>query len=480
MGLREQAKLDARAILEDTLGFAWPVTLTSPLGVVTSVYGFTTDVGQTIDPETGQAVAGQRASCTVALGALPSLPEAVAEGSRKPWLATFADSQGVFGAWKVVEVLPDRAAGVVVLLLEVFKRAIVHLTGALMLPSLQLAGTVDPVVPVSGELVLPSLQLAGSVAPQVELSGALQLPSLQLAGTVAPQVQLGGSLALPSLQLAGTVAPQVQLSGALQLPSLQLSGSVSPQVQLSGSLTLPSLQLSGSLTTGTSIVSAMLVNSTVGAISSLPDLLNGSNPATQAVGSRQPTGNADLTVSYSGTNVLVWPLAANNSQTGYTALCGWFKFTSVAAATQRLFAIGNGAGGATVRRLVWQTSTNKMQNVIFTVDGSGNRINDSPAAALSAGVYLWLRFVWDQAGATDADKIRNYIANVLQTANLSGTGTLGAGLQATTGNALLGNFTNDGVFATPFTGTHGRRLYWLSAEPTAAQDLALQNYDKPV
>jgi hypothetical protein len=249
MGLREQAKLDARAILEDTLGFAWPVTLTSPLGVVTSVYGFTTDVGQTIDPETGQAVAGQRASCTVALGALPSLPEAVAEGSRKPWLATFADSQGVFGAWKVIEVLPDRAAGVVVLLLEVFKRAIVHLTGALVLPRLQLSGSIEPVVPtMSGELILPSLQLSGTIAPAVDMSGALALPSLQLSGTLAPAVQVSGSLALPSLQLSGTVAPQVQLSGALALPSLQLSGTLAPAVQVSGSLVLPSLQLSGSYT----------------------------------------------------------------------------------------------------------------------------------------------------------------------------------------------------------------------------------------
>lgn len=258
MGLRAQAKLDARAILEDISGFGWPVTLTSPLGVVTSVYGFTTDVGQTIDPETGQAVAGQRASFAVARGALPELPEAVAESSRKPWLATFADSQGVSGTWKVIEVLPDRAVGVVVLLLEVFKRAIVHLTGALALPSLALVGTIAPTVPMSGSLALPSLELAGEIAPAVDVSGSLTLPSLQLAGSLSVGVDVSGSLALPMLQLVGTVAPTVgDLSGSLALPSLALAGTVAPAVQVSGSLTLPMLQLSGTVAPAVTIAGSL-------------------------------------------------------------------------------------------------------------------------------------------------------------------------------------------------------------------------------
>ena len=123
MGLRERAKLDARAILEDTSGFAWPVTLTSPLGVVTALLGLTTDVAQTIDPDTGQAVAGQRASFAVSRAALPELPEGVAESNRKPWLATFADSEGVTATWKVSDVMPDAAAGVVVLILEKYASA---------------------------------------------------------------------------------------------------------------------------------------------------------------------------------------------------------------------------------------------------------------------------------------------------------------------------------------------------------------------
>lgn len=119
MGLREQAELDCQSILEDaSTGFGWPFTLTSPAGVVEAHVGFTTDVGQSLDPETGIAVAGRRASVSVSLRSLTAMPTAVADETVKPWLVTFASVQGVAATWKVVEVLPDRAVGVVVLLLE--------------------------------------------------------------------------------------------------------------------------------------------------------------------------------------------------------------------------------------------------------------------------------------------------------------------------------------------------------------------------
>ena len=121
MGLRTQAALDARAILEDsTSGFGWPITLTDPVGVALQLTGFATDVGQTIDPDTGQAVAGRRGSVAVSLAALTEVPQAIASEARKPWVVTFANIAGVSGDWKVIEVLPDRAAGVVVLLLEAY------------------------------------------------------------------------------------------------------------------------------------------------------------------------------------------------------------------------------------------------------------------------------------------------------------------------------------------------------------------------
>lgn len=121
MSLRAEVVIHAKAIVEDsTSGFGWPITLTSPVGVAAELVGLTTDVGQTIDPDTGQAVAGRRASVVVSWSSLAELPTAVADSTRKPWVVTFADSQGVLADWKVIEVLPDRAAGVVALLLEAY------------------------------------------------------------------------------------------------------------------------------------------------------------------------------------------------------------------------------------------------------------------------------------------------------------------------------------------------------------------------
>jgi hypothetical protein len=175
MGLRDDARLHARAFLEDDSGFAWPVTLTTPLGVVIAVKGYTNDVGQIIDPETGEAVAGRRASFTVSRAALPELPEAVADRSRKPWLATFADSEGAVGTWKVIEVRPDLALGVIGLILEVYKPAIYRFRPATFtLPSLLLSGELLPVAIIQGPpgnvvqpLALPELQIAGSIQPLI-------------------------------------------------------------------------------------------------------------------------------------------------------------------------------------------------------------------------------------------------------------------------------------------------------------------------
>jgi hypothetical protein len=128
MGLRAQAAADAKAILEDsTSGFGWPLTLTSPAGVATLLTGFATDVSESVDPETGIIVSGRQAAVTLSLLSLQvagvPLPAAVNEKTRRPWRVTFADVLLAALVWKVVEVLPDRALGVVRLILEGYRDA---------------------------------------------------------------------------------------------------------------------------------------------------------------------------------------------------------------------------------------------------------------------------------------------------------------------------------------------------------------------
>lgn len=126
MGLRAQAAVDAKAILEDSAsGFGWPLTLTSPAGVATLLTGFATDVSESVDPETGVIVSGRQAAVTLSFLSLAAasveMPTGVAEKGRRPWIVTFADVMLAALTWKVVEVLPDRALGVVRLILEGYR-----------------------------------------------------------------------------------------------------------------------------------------------------------------------------------------------------------------------------------------------------------------------------------------------------------------------------------------------------------------------
>lgn len=450
MGLREQAKLDAQAILEDTLGFAWPVTLTSPLGVVTSLYGFTTDVGQTIDPETGQAVAGQRASVSVARASLPSLPEAVHESSRKPWVATFADSQGVSGTWKVIEVLPDRALGVVVLLLEVFQRAIVHLTGALALPSLEIDGTVAPEVPIDGALELPMVELAGELA--VTLEGSLALPPLALSGSIAPAVSLGGSLTLPSLALAGTITVTVRA--------------------LAGSLALPMLQLAGTLTTGTNPISAMLDVATAtvtgSGYSSVPDLFNGANPAVQATDAARPvnttSANSLPIADYVPSDFLGWPAASNINQTTVGGFGMWIKFDSVSDGVRGIIAA---LGGATSRFELIKSNGDFIVNVNHS-QFSVRR--GAIAAVFAANTWYFITWEFDPTGATDAAKCTLTVNGTVQTltfTNDSGTpNAMPAALVAYSGTFTVG--ARNTVPLQPLDGKIGTKLVAFGAKLSGA------------
>lgn len=125
MSLREQAAADLQAILEDAAsGFGWSVSVKTPAGTTVSLTGFSTDIGFTIDPDTGQAVSGRRASVALPIARLTALgvglPRAVAESSSKPWLVTFEDIGGTSHTFKVVETMPDRAIGCVTCLLEAF------------------------------------------------------------------------------------------------------------------------------------------------------------------------------------------------------------------------------------------------------------------------------------------------------------------------------------------------------------------------
>ena len=125
-GLRETAETDLGVILEDdTIGFGWPITVTDPSGTVGNLIGFSNDVAEVIDPDTGQAVSGRIASVALRTSSLTAaglgLPEGIADATSKPWVIKFDDINGNPFTFKVQRSSPDRALGIVTCVLELYK-----------------------------------------------------------------------------------------------------------------------------------------------------------------------------------------------------------------------------------------------------------------------------------------------------------------------------------------------------------------------
>jgi hypothetical protein len=124
MSLRDLAEQDLGRILEDrATGFGWPVTLTDPAGLSDdSLTGFSDDISQTIDPDTGELVSGRLASVALRISSLLAagfaVPRGVPDQGSKPWVVTFNDINGTAHTFKVRQANPDRALGMVVCILE--------------------------------------------------------------------------------------------------------------------------------------------------------------------------------------------------------------------------------------------------------------------------------------------------------------------------------------------------------------------------
>jgi len=127
MGLREQAALDLATILQDRDGgFGWDITITDPQLNEVALVGFSTDIGQSIDPETGMSIAGRVASVAVRLATLEAagmkIPKNIPSRDCRPWVVKFDDIDGQAYTFKVSHHLPDRALGLVVCFLEHYKQ----------------------------------------------------------------------------------------------------------------------------------------------------------------------------------------------------------------------------------------------------------------------------------------------------------------------------------------------------------------------
>lgn len=126
MSLRVIAEQDLGFILEDGIyGFGWQITVTSPSLITAILTGYSDDISQVIDPDTGQAVSGRLASVALRISSLIAsglgLPRGIADSGTKPWIMEFNDINGNAHKFKVSQSNPDRALGIVTCILEIYK-----------------------------------------------------------------------------------------------------------------------------------------------------------------------------------------------------------------------------------------------------------------------------------------------------------------------------------------------------------------------
>lgn len=125
MSLRSIAENDLGAILEDgVMGFGWAIQITDPSGLSIPLTGFSDDISQIIDPDTGEAVSGRLVSVALRISSLTTaglaLPVGIADSASKPWIIEFNDINGNPFKFKVSQSNPDRALGLVTCLLELY------------------------------------------------------------------------------------------------------------------------------------------------------------------------------------------------------------------------------------------------------------------------------------------------------------------------------------------------------------------------
>lgn len=129
MGLREQAEADLGMIVENTSEWGWPITLTDPDGKTEQLVGLSNDISLAVDPDTGMLVSGRTATVALRISTLRTKgfaenPKNIPDSNRRPWVVGFKDINQVPNLFKVIKSNPDRAIGVITLILETYRQAV--------------------------------------------------------------------------------------------------------------------------------------------------------------------------------------------------------------------------------------------------------------------------------------------------------------------------------------------------------------------
>jgi len=328
---------------------------------------------------------------------------------------------------------------------------------------------------------------------QANTNAVVLVPALLKAFDLDP-----ANVGTPSIQLTGSFAPSVVITGSIGMPSVQLAGTITPVVALSGSLTMPSTQLTGGLAVLTSPVTAwyrMAASTPVsGEWQTIANVLGGAAIVQNDTDRRLAAGTSvnGLPIgTYDGTDVLRMPLSATNFNATKFGVALHIKLANTG--TQYLFAIYN--NDATVRVLTWGiASTGKLWGEIYIGTNVDGRYFESPNNVVVASSYLFLRLQIDMTrtaecdtnGATADAKLRMFVneSAVALTGSSFGVGGTITTLRTpnlSTGAAVFGGVADTDNPPGPLDNNtaHGPNTYILLDTPTAAQGLALRNFEVP-
>jgi hypothetical protein len=222
------------------------------------------------------------------------------------------------------------------------------------------------------------------------------------------------------------------------------------------------------------VVSGWLSNTTVGLISSVPDLLDPSGPATSATTLR-PTGNADGSMTFDGGDRLLWGLKAANNGDVNLGVAFHYKPISITG-TQCLVSVSSPfVGGASGPKFeIEQSAATIRARVHLSSDQTIDRRFGTVSAAFTIGVPVFVYFFYAGGGATEALKCVFALGTTFQTVafaqEVATAAAMPATLQTVTGNMSIGARAA-GSNPVQAGGIFGQDFYSLTS-PLSAASLA--------
>jgi hypothetical protein len=228
--------------------------------------------------------------------------------------------------------------------------------------------------------------------------------------------------------------------------------------------------------------------------SSVPDLLDASNPATQSTDARRPTNQTSnnglpiMTWPGSGNQVLASPLTTARNGASQWGCAAWVRLADVAGNFRSVVTILNATGGASADKVAAHASTTEYRLNAYAANTDGRRA-ESPAATALAATWQFVTFEFDSTGGSEAARSAISIDGVAQALDFSsiGTGTVPTSLVVPTTNLLIGSGANAASSSLVFSGSMGPNLYLFGAKMASAgvglltqqARLALMNYQRP-